>query len=108
MSQAKITPDQLRKSSLTPSQPSLTGNESGHRARLISGRLGVDSRHQDFVVPTVYTMERTPDLLPGTLDLLILRTRASPAFSEERHAGQLGELGRELVLKEGVFHFSGG
>ena len=23
---------------------------------------------------TVYTMTRTPDLLPGTLDLLILRT----------------------------------
>ena len=51
-----------------------------HRARLISGRLGVDSRHQDFVVSTVYTMARTPDLLPGTLDLLILRTLQNDAL----------------------------
>ncbi|HUQ89776.1 MAG TPA: hypothetical protein VM096_19595, partial [Vicinamibacterales bacterium] len=36
-------------------------------------RLGVDSRHQEFIMSTVYTMTRTPDLLPGTLDLLILR-----------------------------------
>ena len=51
-----------------------------HRARLIFGRLGVDSRHQDFVVSTVYTMARTPDLLPGTLDLLILRTLQKDAL----------------------------
>ena len=44
------------------------------RPRLSCDTLGVDSRHQDFVVSTLYTMARTPDLLPGTLDLLILRT----------------------------------
>ena len=27
-----------------------------------------------FILSTAYTMTRTPDLLPGTLDLLILRT----------------------------------
>ena len=37
-------------------------------------RLGVDSRHQDWIVSTVDIMTRIPDLLPGTLDLLILRT----------------------------------
>lgn len=36
--------------------------------------LVVDSRHQGSLVSTAYTMTRTPDLLPGTLDLLILRT----------------------------------
>jgi PadR family transcriptional regulator, regulatory protein PadR len=51
------------------------------RARLIFVRLGVDSRHQDLVVSTVYpTMARTPDLLPGTLDLLILRTLQKDAL----------------------------
>jgi hypothetical protein len=29
---------------------------------------------------TVYTMTRTPDLLPGTLDLLILRTLQKDAL----------------------------
>src|SRR5687768_6624309 len=38
------------------------------------GRLGVDSRHQRPIVSAAFTMTRTPDLLPGTLDLLILRT----------------------------------
>ena len=51
-----------------------------HRARLAGDRPGVDSRHQDFVVSTVYTMPRTPDLLPGTLDLLILRTLQKEAL----------------------------
>jgi PadR family transcriptional regulator, regulatory protein PadR len=44
------------------------------------GRLGVDSRHHSSVVSTVYTMTRTPDLLPGTLDLLILRTLQKDAL----------------------------
>ena len=36
----------------------------------------VDSRHQDLLVSDIDTMPRhtIPDLLPGTLDLLILRT----------------------------------
>ena len=39
-------------------------------------RLGVDSRHQLALVSSSDTMTRhtAPDLLPGTLDLLILRT----------------------------------
>src|SRR5262245_48062868 len=39
-------------------------------------RLVVDSRHQHPLVSTVDIMAKppTPDLLPGTLDLLILRT----------------------------------
>ena len=38
--------------------------------------LGVDRRHQAALVSSVDTMARqtVPDLLPGTLDLLILRT----------------------------------
>ena len=37
---------------------------------------GVDTRHQDAIVSNVDTMPRQPipDILPGTLDLLILRT----------------------------------
>ena len=39
-------------------------------------KLGVDSRHQPGLVSSFDTMARhtVPDLLPGTLDLLILRT----------------------------------
>jgi len=33
-----------------------------------------------FIMSTVYTMTRTPDLLPGTLDLLILRTLQKDAL----------------------------
>jgi PadR family transcriptional regulator PadR len=37
--------------------------------------LVVDSRHREWIVSTVDSMTRkVPDLLPGTLDLLILRT----------------------------------
>ena len=41
--------------------------------------LGVDSRHQRSIVSTTDIMTQTPDLLPGTLDLLILRTLQNPA-----------------------------
>src|SRR6185503_1047177 len=51
-----------------------------YRARLIASRLGVGSRHQQFIMSTVYTMTRTPDLLPGTVDLLILRTLQKDAL----------------------------
>jgi PadR family transcriptional regulator len=42
----------------------------------IALRLGVDSRHQPGLVSSSDTMTRhpVPDLLPGTLNLLILRT----------------------------------
>jgi transcriptional regulator len=42
--------------------------------------LGVDSRHQRLLVSTSDTMTGPPDLLPGTLDLLILRTLQSTAL----------------------------
>jgi len=44
------------------------------------GSLGVDSRHQAFSVSNIYTMARIPDILPGTLDLLILRTLQKEAL----------------------------
>ena len=42
--------------------------------------LGVDSRHQRLLVSASDTMTGPPDLLPGTLDLLILRTLQSTAL----------------------------
>src|SRR6185295_4420155 len=51
-----------------------------YRGRLIACRLAVGSRHQQFIMSTVYIMTRTPDLLPGTLDLLILRTLQKDAL----------------------------
>jgi hypothetical protein len=44
-------------------------------------RLGVDIRHQESIVSTVDIMTRTPDLLPNTLDLLILRTLQKDALT---------------------------
>lgn len=43
---------------------------------VISAAVVVDSRHQPVLVSLIDTMPRhpVPDLLPGTLDLLILRT----------------------------------
>jgi transcriptional regulator len=40
--------------------------------------LAVDTK--GLIVSTTYTMARTPDLLPGTLDLLILRTLQKDAL----------------------------
>lgn len=76
-----------------------------HRARLISRRLGVDSRHQQPAVSTVYIMARTPDLLPGTLDisrdvLQINQASLYPALHRLEHQGwieaewKVSELGR--------------
>jgi hypothetical protein len=42
--------------------------------------VDVDSRHQQLIMLTGYTMTRTPDFLPGTLDLLILRTLQKDAL----------------------------
>ena len=49
---------------------------SGFGRAEVHARVGVDSRHQLLIVSTVDTMARqpVPDLLPGTLDMLILRT----------------------------------
>src|SRR3954464_11930623 len=55
-------------------RPNITLEPARYRARLIACRLGVDSRHQQHIMSPAYTMAQTPDLLPGTLDLLILRT----------------------------------
>jgi transcriptional regulator len=44
------------------------------RGRVPASGAGVDSRHQELLVSTVDTMNQPPDLLPGTLDMLILRT----------------------------------
>jgi len=57
-----------------------TARNLGAIAFVSSCRLGVDSRHQQFVVSVLYIMTRTPDLLPGTLDLLILRTLQKDAL----------------------------
>jgi hypothetical protein len=42
--------------------------------------LGVDSRQQDSIVSAADTMAQPTDLLPGTLDLLILRTVQNDAL----------------------------
>ena len=46
----------------------------------MASSLGVDSRHQAALVSIVDTMTRPSDLLPGTLDLLILRTLQKDAL----------------------------
>ncbi len=54
------------------------GRGDGRRTAVgpAAGDVGVDSRHQPRLVSVADTMARhpIPDLLPGTLDLLILRT----------------------------------
>jgi PadR family transcriptional regulator PadR len=67
------------------------------RARLILGRVGVDSRHQGFVLSTVYTMTRTPDLLPGTLDLLILRTLQKDALHGWAVSERIQQISQEVL-----------
>ena len=68
-----------------------------HRARLISRRLGVDSRHQQPAVSTVYIMARTPDLLPGTLDLLILRTLQNDALHGWAVSERIQQISRDVL-----------
>src|SRR5918995_155192 len=50
--------------------------------RFSASHLGVDRRHQPALVSLSDTMTRqpVPDLLPGTLDLLILRTLQSASL----------------------------
>jgi PadR family transcriptional regulator, regulatory protein PadR len=43
-------------------------------------QLGVDNRHQAALLSATDIMTRTQDLLPGTLDLLILRTLQKDAL----------------------------
>ena len=67
------------------------------RARLIACRLGVVSRHQQFIMSTVYTMTRTPDLLPGTLDLLILRTMQKDALHGWAISERIQQISRDVL-----------
>jgi transcriptional regulator len=61
------------------------------------GSLGVDSRHQDFIVSITYTMARTPDLLPGTLDLLILRTLQSDVLHGWAISERIQQISRDVL-----------
>src|ERR1700752_3628353 len=70
---------------------------AGRRSRGSRRQLGVDSRHQDFIMSTVYTMTRTPDLLPGTLDLLILRTLQKDVLHGWAMSERIQQISRDIV-----------
>ena len=53
---------------------------TSRRSKIQVARLGVDNRHQEPLVSANDTMTKAPDLLPGTLDLLILRTLQKDAL----------------------------
>ena len=55
-------------------------NTAGRFRTYLATHLGVDNRHQEPLVSATDIMTRTPDLLPGTLDLLILRTLQKDAL----------------------------
>ncbi len=61
--------------------------------------LGVDSRHHHRIVSTFDTMARqpTPDLLPGTLDLLILRTLQGDTMHGWAISGRIQQLSQEVL-----------
>jgi transcriptional regulator len=65
-------------------------------------RLVVDSRHQDWILSAGDTMTRPPDLLPGTLDLLIMRTLQKDAL----HGWAVSE--RIQEISEDVLHVNQG
>ena len=46
---------------------------------------------------TVYTMTRTPDLLPGTLDLLILRTLQKDALHGWAISERIQQISRDVL-----------
>jgi hypothetical protein len=46
---------------------------------------------------TVYTMTRTPDLLPGTLDLLILRTLRKDALHGWAISERIQQISRDVL-----------
>jgi PadR family transcriptional regulator, regulatory protein PadR len=59
--------------------------------------LGVDSRHQEAVVSTADIMTRAPDLLPGTLDLLILRTLQKDALHGWAISERIQEISEDVL-----------
>ena len=63
---------------------------------------GVDTRHQEPIASAVDIMTRPTDLLPGTLDLLILRTLQKDA----RHGWAISE--RIQTISEDVLQINQG
>ena len=61
--------------------------------------LGVDSRHQLALVSTSDTMSRhtVPDLLPGTLDLLILRTLQTQSLHGWAISERIQEISQDVL-----------
>ena len=62
-------------------------------------RLGVDSRHQRALVSTFDTMARhaIPDLLPGTLDLLILRTLQTDSLHDWAISERILQISQDVL-----------
>ena len=59
--------------------------------------LGVDSRHQSTIVSTTDTMTPRPDLLPGTLDMLILRTLQRDALHGWAISERIQEISQDVL-----------
>jgi len=59
--------------------------------------LGVDSRHQGTIVSTTDTMTPRPDLLPGTLDMLILRTLQRDALHGWAISERIQEISQDVL-----------
>ena len=67
--------------------------------------LGVDSRHQASLVSNVDTMARPSDLLPGTLDLLILRTLQKDALHGWAISERIQEISEDVLqVKQGSLY----
>ena len=62
-------------------------------------RLDVDSRHHALLVSPIDTMSRgaIPDLLPGTLDLLILRTLQTEAMHGWAISERIQQISRDVL-----------
>ena len=60
---------------------------------------GVDSRHQEGLVSSFDTMARhtVPDLLPGTLDLLILRTLQTQSLHGWAISERIQQLSQDVL-----------
>jgi len=64
---------------------------------LTSERLVVDSRHQASLVSTADIMTNAPDLLPGTLDMLILRTLQRDALHGWAISERIQEVSEDVL-----------
>ena len=78
-------------------QSSTTASVRHRRARSARGRFGVDRRHQDSIVSLADTMTGPPDLLPGTLDLLILRTLQKDALHGWAISERIQEISEDVL-----------